>query len=360
MPCRLHWICLFLVCFGGAHGVSRADTVQEMFISVDAGGVIGGKGAKTCGSGFWGLSKTNCPLDKMWLSQFAALDPNPDKVVLSVGCNLGDDLIYAMSLWNSSSLSPDVYSKHMRSSLHGEKYNGGVCGEGLAIENLSQVVSKNPQTRGFCVEPARSVSKVVEETLQKANAAAAFTLVQAAVSDEVKHSVPFVDLGSTHETGAIGSSSDGNVVPQTTLDALFDTYGLTNRPVDILNIDTEGNDAKVIDGMSATNKKNIRYMMFEYHHVGDWGARDLNNGLKKTIMDLDSVGMECYWAGGKHPEVDGQHPLWRITGCWQDEFYEKRTWSNVACVRRGDPWETVMESLVDPRQSVRALRGVRF
>lgn len=98
------------------------------------------------------------------------------------------------------------------------------------------------------------------------------------------------------------------------------------KQMDVLKIDTEGNDPMVIIGaLNSLAHLKPRYLQFENHGVGRWATFQ----LKDVIDMLDTLSYECFWAtnSGK---------LIRITMCWSDEYSKIKTWSNVACHHRDD------------------------
>ena len=105
--------------------------------------------------------------------------------------------------------------------------------------------------------------------------------------------------------------------------------------IDILMIDTEGNDALVLAGAhDILSRRLVRCVIFEYHYFGQWEFKL----LKDSVDALDGHGYDCWF--------QGQRRLWSLShGCWH-ALYEFKGWSNVMCVRRGDPWMAVVEPLV--------------
>ena len=104
--------------------------------------------------------------------------------------------------------------------------------------------------------------------------------------------------------------------------------------VDVLMLDTEGNDPKVISGSELLLKnKDVRALLFEYHRNGQWETVK----LRGVVEQVAQYGYDCYW--------QGQARLWPITGCWHDN-YEFHNWSNVICLLREDPWHAAVQHLV--------------
>ena len=120
----------------------------------------------------------------------------------------------------------------------------------------------------------------------------------------------------------------------TTLDKFVQAHSIIR--MDVLKIDTEGNDALVLLGAIKTLAfMRPSYVTFEHHRIGHWAKHD----LKDTIDLLDGLSYTCYWAT-KHAK------LYRITSCWDDSF-NKKHWSNVACYSRFNTYlKGVMEKYV--------------
>lgn len=101
--------------------------------------------------------------------------------------------------------------------------------------------------------------------------------------------------------------------------------------LDILQVDTEGSDALLLDGaMNTLRAGMVRVLIFEYHENCPWAM----TSLKKKINQLAELEYDCYFEGTKR--------VWKLTGCW-DPLYEIYGWANVICVRRGDVWHNVLE-----------------
>lgn len=113
--------------------------------------------------------------------------------------------------------------------------------------------------------------------------------------------------------------------------------------IDILHIDTEGNDAEVLKATTHLLKAHkIRALMFEYHQFMPWG----NTKLGDVVKTMDTYNMECFFCG--------RGRLWPISNeCWV-ELYEFHRWSNVMCVLRTDPWLQAISPLVQTVEVVRA------
>ena len=107
--------------------------------------------------------------------------------------------------------------------------------------------------------------------------------------------------------------------------------------VDILSIDTEGTDPHVIFAGTETLKK-TRYLEFEVHRDLE-GTPWATTTLQSVIEFLDNLQFDCFWASGK-----GE--LFKITQCWNEQYEaDSHCWSNVVCVKRGDPWHGILAAV---------------
>ena len=111
----------------------------------------------------------------------------------------------------------------------------------------------------------------------------------------------------------------------------------TQQPmeIDILMVDTEGNDALVLKGSAnMLSRQMVRCLIFEYHFFGQWEFHKLADVVQRLSQD----GYDCFFQGQKR--------LWALSnGCWHD-LYEFKGWSNVMCLKRGDVWMSAIRHLV--------------
>lgn len=105
--------------------------------------------------------------------------------------------------------------------------------------------------------------------------------------------------------------------------------------IDILQIDTEGNDALVLQGSRQWLMQNlVRVVMFEYHSLQPWP----NYRLFDIVTEMDGYGYDCYFLGKQY--------FWRLSrNCWH-AVYEFHEWANAICVRRDDIWWQSIQSWV--------------
>lgn len=102
--------------------------------------------------------------------------------------------------------------------------------------------------------------------------------------------------------------------------------------IDMLEIDTEGNDPMVIKGAKEILQKGlVRLLFFEYHGIGKW--KDIS--LKSVMQDLLEMHYICYFAARK----GRLYPIW---GHFWSDVYEFKQWSNVVCFLKDDPWHALV------------------
>ena len=233
-----------------------------------------------------------------------------------------------------SNLSPSASDPQSASRSSKEPYLAQFHGErSCTLENYSDAsaIAARP-ARGFCVEAMTSTFQVVSQMYKELAWDATVEVIHAAASSSPGFTdFPRNDAG--FEAAGIGSPTRGPAdrVQLITVDGLTEKYELDS--IDILSIDTEGNDMHVIFGAVRTLPI-VKYLEFEYHSVNAWA----NSDLQELIELLDQFGFECFWGGN-----DGQ--LWHLTGCWHDSYHAKRHWSNVVCSSRNQKelHETMLE-----------------
>jgi FkbM family methyltransferase len=274
------------------------------------------------------IANSNCPLQTSWMQTFLEVSySNKDAVLISIGCNRGDDLLNIMRLWSRNA----SYAYNAVETEYNTLFQSGRACPFPA--DIDPPVSNPRPAQAFCVEAMSSTSKAVYDIFQRQHWDSTIHVIHAAVSSargEAWFPSSFIgqETMGLNEEGEMGH----DLVPVITVDELVKEHKLSR--VDVLSIDTEGNDAKVLLGAVHTLPL-VRFLEFEYHHIGHWGQSDL-----QLIAELlDQFGFDCYWQGNK-----GQ--LWRLTGCWDDSFYSKRDWSNIACVKRKERgFHAVMEAI---------------
>jgi FkbM family methyltransferase len=119
------------------------------------------------------------------------------------------------------------------------------------------------------------------------------------------------------ETARLTDPISGEPTPEVTVDQLMERFGVAT--LDSLQIDTEGNDAAVLQGARQTlSQLRARVVEFEYHGIGAWRTIPLNATVQQLLEDF---GYRCFWQGNSGALA----PF--IRGC----DYEFRKWSNLVC-----------------------------
>lgn len=249
-----------------------------------------------------------------------------DFVYMEVGCNKGTDAVLNLRAFTAAE---EVSIEKWQSTINMSNY---VC---AFDEDRWRTVSQR-RTRAtnnykhFCIEAAA-------ENVNPVSAAAdvlgyrelGLIVHHAAVSSSsMPSTVKFPVIPPGGESVGIDTDhstfTEFSEVRVVTVDGFVAENGI-NR-VDVLKIDTEGNDPLVIIGSTNTLAHfKPSYVQFENHGVGRWATFQ----LKDVIDLLDSLSYECFWATdtGK---------LFRITSCWSGYYMQMKNWSNVACHHRSD------------------------
>lgn len=289
-----------------------------------------------------GSRGTNCPDNTVWMKRFMQSDPNPDKLFIVIGCNKGVDAVNLFSLFDNS--EKPFQAETWKKTLRTKTGDGGACHQVVAtgIPDKKKPDASLPKRAPtvYCLEPMPSTIKLLKETAEEAKInTAEFRILQFAIGNTSEPGfVYFPNTRPGTENLGISNSANGNSIKVafTSVDILFSTRAQA-QPIDMLLIDTEGNDPDVLFGAKSILPR-VRYLEFEVHRdlrTTAWGK----NSLEKVIEFLDSFGFECYWSNNK-----GQ--LFQITNCWHPD-YEKAayTWSNVVCGNVNDPWHAILRDV---------------
>ena len=300
----------------------------------------------------------------------AALQAPLRRMVLNVGANKGYLAAALLSRWRPASRASPAGVRSLIGSVPGvhERNLCGICYDCReAVPSLPTTGTRQTTMSVHAVEPAQTNFRLLQRFAASLVSGAAavnasgaanvgadtsfppLVVHEAAVSDYVG-TARFADRGVGHEGSSLTNvgESTAATVRVTTVDALVASGEVPLVPgavLDMLVVDTEGDDARVLRGATATLNR-TRLVLFEYHGIGGWSPKvNGSSSLKDTIVWLDRAGFDCYllWTGGSN---------WRLSGCWVDAF-ETRSWSNVVCVNRRDAaWSTAMA-----RTALRRWRG---
>ena len=111
------------------------------------------------------------------------------------------------------------------------------------------------------------------------------TILDYAVSDDIGMCmIQDYDLDGSGNYGDLKVSDSGQLCKMTTIDHLVETKQIL--PPNVVKIDVEGHEYKVIDGMRDTIKNNLPIIMYEHMHGDD---------LPKVYDVLTELGYEIYW-----------------------------------------------------------------
>lgn len=274
-----------------------------------------------------GFSKASrCPMEPWILPWAITFHRNPrleQFIVIEVGCNKATDALMLTRLFTQKE------SVDMISWLKETRFRRFFCPLDWGLwKKIVQLNLRGVQEyHHFCLEP-------VHENFQQVSAAAQkFGLDRAGLhvhqlalsSSDVPPTVEFPHAAKGQETIGIdvgarrGATYEVNV---TTLDKFVQKEKI--KEVNILKIDTEGNDARVLLGAIQTlTSLKPEYLTFENHNIGHWSRFD----LKDVVDFLDNIFYTCFWATRRGTLV-------RLTGCWDDKYSTMKGHSNVACYHR--------------------------
>eukprot|EP00242_Pyramimonas_sp_CCMP2087_P007296 CAMPEP_0198207248 /NCGR_PEP_ID=MMETSP1445-20131203/10725_1 /TAXON_ID=36898 /ORGANISM="Pyramimonas sp., Strain CCMP2087" /LENGTH=302 /DNA_ID=CAMNT_0043880219 /DNA_START=510 /DNA_END=1415 /DNA_ORIENTATION=- len=222
-----------------------------------------------------GFKATRCPSSKLLEAYRQQMPGELDSFnVLVVGCNSGSDGIAMARLFSQNpAFNYSSFSRYTKFPC-GKLCNQ--CGHEAPIFP-TETVSKMSRVTTHCFEALpinfRTLKKgAVHFSYENMD----FHVVGAAVTDHNGPSkVPFPRDGKVgKESIGIGNKVTGvakvmTLVPTQTVDKYVQLKEL--KKVDILLIDTEGHDAKVLKGaISTLESGSVRYVEFEYHGIGLW------------------------------------------------------------------------------------------
>lgn len=272
---------------------------------------------------------TKCP-DEKWLIEWREKLPSRASfTTLEVGCNKATDAVFLLKLFSKED-SVDLYDWIQKIDMSRsfacppedkEKYD--------AVVQILPKLSHISRYRHYCVEPIKETYDVLEKVLNDVGYhKLGLSVHQYAISaSNDPEYVLFSPLEAGTESVGIDTQSLGNVTYQVRATSI-DMFMLHQKveEINMLRIDTEGNDPRVLLGASNTlSKMKPSYVSFENHAMGRWATFDL-----KDIIDyLDNLSYDCYWATTLGTLV-------KITCCWSSEYGQWKDWSNLACAHRDD------------------------
>ena len=285
--------------------------------------------------------KTKCPDSSNWLEEYYQelqathvlsqdATPLPPFVGMSVGCNKGFDALNTLRMGTfNAGLSKSAWNDAITT---GETLHESVCKQNSTLE-FDLVVDQHANTRPgeiHCFEPMpRTVSKLKHAAANLGYDKMGYKVVHAGVGKTsglawfpskslVKAGVENVGMYSCDQEKGGSQCEKVNVF---SLQNYVSNHVDGTGPIQILQIDVEGNDAEVLLGAGSDVLQRVEYLEFEYNFMGMWEEQHLYD----IVEMLDQNEFTCYFSGVKR--------LWRITGCWM-LYFDVHTWSNVACVNR--------------------------
>lgn len=321
--------------FGGFPASAPAPPVPASFIAPEFSCDADAEYARFTKAG--GGRETRCPDNSWWLNAFAAIDPSPNKTIIVIGCNKGADAIDLYSMYDNG---PKPFNSTLwREAVKTHGGDNGACGQIVNSPDFDRAVfddrfaATSPSV--YCVEPMPANIALLQSCAKSTGINDDFFKIeQYAVGnpDEGQTTISFPDGPPGKEQMRV-MDSGGVKVPFKSLDARFGDLPDLDK-VDILSIDTEGNDPDAIFGAQSLLAK-TRYLEFEVHRDMA-GTSWAKYPLKSVIEYLDNLAFDCFW-------MTGNGELFQITNCWNQQ-YEKdaKTWSNVVCAKRGDDWHSIL------------------
>jgi len=278
---------------------------------------------------------SSCPRITAVMKTLAENSPSSIPVVISVGCNKGDDFITSLRLFSKNyTYSLETWYDWMNS----KNVSDYACGQHNDM-SFDTIPNNTKSVIGYCIEPMESTINMLSSALHDVGYdTREARLIQAAVSN-YPGTFPFPNVIMGRENVGFHSekkypNATTTTVQVITLETFVQQENVTM--IDYLSIDSEGHDMQVIlGGIDLFASQSVRFFEFEHHADGRWGT----SGLRDLIELLDSMGYDCYWSLW--------HSLARITGCWSDKYLEKM-WSNIVCINRGDEkTHAMMESMAN-------------
>lgn len=272
---------------------------------------------------------TACPVESWLIEWREKLSPQEIFTTVEAGCNKATDAVFMLKLFSREE-SLNLYDWIQRINMSNTFSCPPVDEE--KYEALVQMLPKCSHIMRYqhhCIEPVKEtfavVSKVTQEMGYHNYGLNIYQYVVTASNDPAFVQVSPVEAGT--ETVGIDTIVLANLtyrVPTVSIDKFILDNNIEG--LQILKIDTEGNDPRVLLGAARTLAiMKPSYLFFENHGIGQWSTFDL-----KDIIDyLDNLSYDCYWATRIGSLV-------RITSCWSAEYGKWKDWSNIACVHRGD------------------------
>ena len=287
---------------------------------------------------------TKCP-EPRWLTEHYAKQKKDMSTFLAiyVNCNKGMDAVNTLRMGSrNANIDKKVWTKTFLGNL--SDHTAGVCKQEFVNQfPLSSEEIIRP-AEVHCIEPLPVTVTQLNRSVVELGWQTSLHVHPYVISGEngvtmiPKATTIGVENHGIDNFDTLCSKDHGQYTKLITyhLDTFISDFAKSTGPTHLLSIDVEGYDAAVLKG-GADILQNVQYLEFVYNWMGAWKE----TSVKDIIKLLDNKGFTCYWAG-----MNGH--IWRITGCWMDQF-DIKTWSNMACVNRNHsevaPMAVTMENM---------------
>jgi hypothetical protein len=284
------------------------------------------------------------------------MGPFSHYAIMSVGCSLANDLVSFAQRFNpSAGYNVKTWTEALTAVNNGPPSQA--CGVRSPIPSWFEqppAASAVP-IRTVCVEAMPTNSRLINETLARFPLLAkSFDLVPVPFSSNsnVGTTVEFPNCEGIPGREKCGIDNEECLqeqrrlisarardcprvqLPVNSVDSYMQAHEMTR--LDALFIRTVGHDPAVLEGAAAKlAAQTIRYLEFEVD-TDLQGTVWSETRLTDVVGTLDGSGYSCYWMGDEQ--------LVQITGCEFGDLHNHAKSSNVACVLRGDPWHSILES----------------
>jgi len=200
---------------------------------------------------------------------------------------------------------------------------------GNYIKNLEDIC-QNKNRKILCFEPNPANINILEPQIQEKDY---IELYECCLSDEnTRGSLYNYKDSKQNITGNLlaGLRSGGEKICDIDvyrLDAILDNY--SDFLIQLIKIDTEGNDTNVIKGMGKYLHQ-TRYLIFECSDcLDDHRGPQIEKPMKDIVDYLDDCGFDTYRIGTKK--------LLKVSGYYWNDVYEKvKFWSNAFAIKKDD------------------------
>jgi FkbM family methyltransferase len=269
----------------------------------------------------------NCPNEAYYWDWQATLNVK-NFVYIEIGCNKGSDALMNLRAFTASPLAEKKTFQEATGLT-----SGYACGfDDKRYAELSK--QTEPRAKNYthlCVEAAVETATPVKNAVERLglDKLGLRVVLAAASSTDVPSTIRFPytkpgqeNLGVESFSTKKGETQMFNEVDVLTVDGLVAKHKLSQ--VDVLKVDTEGNDPRVLIGAVQTlTRMRPSYVAFENHAIGHWKVY----ALKDVIDYLDRLRYDCFWAANSGELI-------RLTSCWSEEYSKYKQWSNVVCHHR--------------------------